>query len=476
LNDLLVQNRLQVLQAFQHAPEGPLANIHTHPTTLHIEAIQSNRQAGNNMLDELQAASRENGSAELFTAMQVARAAFREKIDATVKAIQSGDFSPTTMATFLAAGRAEGAAAVKATQEMRSFYQRQGQIAYEEAQRRFSIALWVVVGIAIFLGVPASWMTFALFQRLKSGFKQADDTATVISEGDLSQPVRFSGRDEISALLGHMEGMRTKLHDLLTQVRGGSDRIANSASEVASGTLDLSNRTEQQAGELEKTASASEELTSTVQNNAENAAQANALATAASSLATRGGEVVSQVVTTMEAINTSSRKIVDIIGVIDGIAFQTNILALNAAVEAARAGEQGRGFAVVASEVRSLAGRSAEAAKEIKSLISDSVDKVGVGTNQVAQAGHTMQEIVSGIQRVAEIVSEIANASREQSAGIAQINKSVTQLDGVTQQNAALVEETSATSSALQEQAHQLARLAASFKLTSESSQRMLNY
>jgi methyl-accepting chemotaxis protein len=273
-----------------------------------------------------------------------------------------------------------------------------------------------------------------------------------------------------------MEGMRTKLHDVLTRVRGGSDMIATSASEVARGTLDLSHRTEQQAGELEKTASASEELTSTVQHNAENAAQANSLATAASSMATRGGVVVSQVVTTMEAINASSRKIVDIIGVIDGIAFQTNILALNAAVEAARAGEQGRGFAVVASEVRSLAGRSAEAAKEIKSLISDSVDKVGIGTNQVAQAGSTMQEIVSGIQRVADIVGEIASASREQSAGIAQINQSVTQLDSVTQQNAALVEETSATSSALQEQAHQLARLAASFKLMSGSNQQLLTH
>jgi methyl-accepting chemotaxis protein len=248
-------------------------------------------------------------------------------------------------------------------------------------------------------------------------------------------------------------------------VRHGSDAIASASSEVATGTHDLSNRTEQQASSLEQTASASEELASTVQHNAESAAQANQLAREASDVAARGGAVVAQVVDTMDAINTSSRKIVDIIGVIDGIAFQTNILALNAAVEAARAGDQGRGFAVVAAEVRSLAQRSATAAKEIKGLIDDSVDKVGRGTEQVSQAGSTMQEIVTGIQQVAHIVSEIAAASREQSAGIAQINQAVTQLDGVTQQNAALVEQTSAASSALQEQARQLAALAASFKL-----------
>ena len=304
-----------------------------------------------------------------------------------------------------------------------------------------------------------------LLSRLRAGFKLADETATSIAAGDLSNAVPHAGGDEIGHLLGQMDIMRTNLKKVISQVRNGSDAIASAASEVATGTLDLSNRTESQASSLEQTAAATEQLASTVQNNADNASQANQLAVNASAVATQGGAVVSQVVSTMQAINTSSRKIVDIISVIDGIAFQTNILALNAAVEAARAGEQGRGFAVVASEVRSLAGRSAEAAREIKTLISDSVDKVGVGTQQVAQAGATMQEIVSGIQRVADIVGEIATASREQSAGLAQINQAVTQLDGVTQQNAALVEETSAASSALQEQARDLATLAASFKL-----------
>ena len=465
LNDILVQNRLQILLAFQHAPDGPLATIHAHPTTLHIEAIEANRNKADQALQKLEAAAVINGSGDLYATMKAQRAAWREKLNLTLNAVKAGDFSPPTMAAFLAAGRNEGEAAVKATVALRVFYEQQAQSAYEAAQSRYQLALIVFTAIVMVMGVPASWITFSLFRRLKSGFKLADDTASAIAGGDVSQPVPHDGRDEIADLLGHMEVMRTRLHELLARVRSGSDMIATSASEVASGTLDLSNRTEQQAGELEKTASASEELNSTVQHNADSAAQANALAAAASQSASRGGAVVAQVVSTMEAINTSSRKIVDIIGVIDGIAFQTNILALNAAVEAARAGEQGRGFAVVASEVRSLAGRSAEAAKEIKSLISDSVEKVGVGTQQVAKAGTTMQEIVSGIQRVADIVGEIAMASREQSAGIAQINQSVTQLDGVTQQNAALVEQTSATSSALQEQAHQLAELAASFKL-----------
>jgi methyl-accepting chemotaxis protein len=469
LNDILIQNRLQILLAFQHAPDGPLASIHEHPTTLHIDAIESNRSKADAGLKKLEATSATNGSGALFATMKTHRDAWREKLNATLNAIKAGDFSPPTMAAFLATGRIEAEAAVKATVALRNFYEKQAQSAYEEAQARYRLALIVFGSVILLMGLPASWITFTLFQRLNSGFKLADDTASAIAGGDVSQPVQHAGRDEIAALLGHMEIMRARLNEILSRVRGGSEMIATSASEVASGTLDLSNRTEQQAGELEKTASASEELNSTVQHNADSAAQANTLAAAASQSATRGGMVVAQVVATMEAINTSSRKIFDIIGVIDGIAFQTNILALNAAVEAARAGEQGRGFAVVASEVRSLAGRSAEAAKEIKSLISDSVEKVGVGTQQVAQAGTTMQEIVSGIQRVADIVGEIAMASREQSAGIAQINQSVAQLDGVTQQNAALVEQTSATSSALQEQAQQLAQLAASFKLHARS-------
>jgi methyl-accepting chemotaxis protein len=465
----IVQNRMQVLLAFQHAPDGPLASIHNHPTSAHTDAIDANRVEANRIFKEMEA--RVSGPEEktILDATQTSRVAWRDKLDQVVKAINSGDFSPATMAFFLQAGREEGDAAVKTLIVFRDFQVKQANDAYKAADDRYHDALLVFVLAVLLGGVPALVLTFMLLTRLRLGFKLADETASAIADGDLSRAVPSSGSDEIGHLLGQMEIMRSNLHRVIGQVRNGSDAIASAASEVATGTLDLSSRTESQASSLEQTAAASEQLASTVQNNAENASQANQLASSASDVASRGGAVVSQVVETMQAINASSHKIVDIIGVIDGIAFQTNILALNAAVEAARAGEQGRGFAVVASEVRSLAGRSAEAAREIKTLISDSVEKVGVGTQQVAQAGATMQEIVGGIKRVADIVGEIASASHEQSAGIAQINQAVTQLDGVTQQNAALVEETSAASSALQEQARELATLAASFKLGSQA-------
>jgi methyl-accepting chemotaxis protein len=252
---------------------------------------------------------------------------------------------------------------------------------------------------------------------------------------------------------------------IVQQVRRGTETIGTASREIAAGNIDLSSRTELQASSLEKTASAMEQLTSTVKQNADNAREANALAATASSVALKGGEVVSQVVGTMGEINTSASKIADIIGVIDGIAFQTNILALNAAVEAARAGEQGRGFAVVASEVRNLAQRSAAAAKEIKTLISDSVEKVERGSKLVGQAGVTMDEVVTSVKRVTDIMSEIANASAEQSAGIAQVNTSIIEMDGMTQQNAALVEEAAAAAQSLQDQAGELARVVSIFKL-----------
>lgn len=463
--DKIVQNRLQILLAFQHAPDGPLASIHNHPTSTHIDAIVANRSEANRLFKLMEASVSGDEEKAVFETTKNARAPWRDKLDKTVKAVEAGDFSPATMAFFLQAGRTEGEAAIKALYDYRDHQVKKAQIAYQAADSRYSNAIWVFTLAIVLGGAPAMLMTVMLLARLQSGFKLADATATAIAAGDLSHSVPHTGSDEIGHLLGQMDIMRSNLHRVISQVRIGSDAIASASSEVATGTQDLSSRTESQASSLQETAAASEELASTVQNNADNANQAKQLAASASEVASRGGEVVAQVVQTMEAINTSSRKIVDIIGVIDGIAFQTNILALNAAVEAARAGEQGRGFAVVASEVRSLAGRSAEAAREIKTLITDSVDKVGVGTEQVSRAGVTMQEIVAGIQTVASIVSEIAAASSEQSTGIAQINQAVTQLDGVTQQNAALVEETSAASSALQEQARALAKLASSFTL-----------
>ena len=294
-----------------------------------------------------------------------------------------------------------------------------------------------------------------------------------IGQGDLSQPLLLPDRkDEIGVISRSVEFMRNSLVGIVGNVRQGTDTIATASSQIAAGNQDLSSRTEQQASSLEETAASMEELTSTVKQNADNARQANQLAVSASSVAVKGGAVVSQVVQTMNAINTSSKKIVDIIGVIDGIAFQTNILALNAAVEAARAGEQGRGFAVVAAEVRSLAQRSAAAAKEIKTLIGDSVDKVGEGSRQVAEAGQTMDEIVGSVKRVTDIMAEIEAASREQTQGIEQINQAITQMDQVTQQNAALVEEAAAAAASLQEQAQGLSQVVGVFQLGSEQGNR----
>jgi len=288
--------------------------------------------------------------------------------------------------------------------------------------------------------------------------------AKEISDGNLSNQIAVKAGDT-SSLLSALNLMQNNLHELVQHIKSAADSISTGAKEIASGNTDLSSRTEQQASSLEETASSMEELSSTVKQNAENAKQANQLAAAASGVAIKGGQVVGEVVGTMSSINESSRKIVDIISVIDGIAFQTNILALNAAVEAARAGEQGRGFAVVAAEVRNLAQRSAAAAKEIKQLIGDSVDKVDGGTKLVAQAGETMEEIVNSVKRVTDIMGEIAAASAEQSSGIDQINNAVTQMDEVTQQNAALVEQAAAAAESLEEQAQDLTESVSVFKL-----------
>ena len=293
----------------------------------------------------------------------------------------------------------------------------------------------------------------------------AVEVAQRVAAGELTSRVVVEGRDETSELLQALKDMNDSLVKTVGQVRSGTETIALASQEIASGNADLSARTETQASSLGETASSMGSLTSTVKQNADNARQANQLAVSASSVAEKGGQVVSQVVDTMGSIKASSSKIVDIIGVIDGIAFQTNILALNAAVEAARAGEQGRGFAVVASEVRNLAQRSASAAKEIRGLITDSVAKVDAGGRLVDEAGTTMQEIVQGITRVTDIMSEIASASAEQTVGIEQVNEAITQMDGVTQQNAALVEEAAAAAGSLQEQAATLAQLVSVFNV-----------
>ena len=326
--------------------------------------------------------------------------------------------------------------------------------------------IMMVLGfVALLCGiVGATIITRSLLKQLGGEPNYAAEVAGRIATGDLTVTIHTHEHDQTSMLVA-MKVMRDSIPDIVRQVRVATDTISTSSAEIASGNLELSSRTEEQASSLEETAASMEQLTSTVKQNAENSRQANQLSQKASEVAVKGGAVVAQVVDTMGSINESSRKIVDIISVIDGIAFQTNILALNAAVEAARAGEQGRGFAVVASEVRNLAQRSASAAKEIKDLISKSVENVEIGTKLVDGAGVTMKEVVDSISRVTDIVAEITHASQEQSQGISQVNEAVIQMDNVTQQNAALVEEASAAASSMESQAFNLTKLVSIFKL-----------
>ncbi|WP_432380063.1 methyl-accepting chemotaxis protein [Duganella sp. P38] len=335
--------------------------------------------------------------------------------------------------------------------------------AIDAANSRANTLLMVLAALMVAIGSVAAWI---ISRSVTEPLKSALDIATTVANGDLTTqfPAR-TNKDEIGDLMQALRGMNDALRNVVSQVQTGTHTIATASNQIASGNMDLSQRTEEQASSLEQTASSMEELTSTVRQNAENARQANQLAQAASAVAEKGGAIVGQVVDTMGSINDSSRKIFDIISVIDGIAFQTNILALNAAVEAARAGEQGRGFAVVASEVRNLAQRSAGAAKEIKELIGNSVEQVDIGSKLVQQAGSTMDDVVSSVRRVTDIMGEITSASSEQSIGIDQVNTAIGQMDSVTQQNAALVEQAAAAAASMQEQAARLADVASSFKL-----------
>ena len=405
---------------------------------------------------------------ELFTALTTARSKYVVAQDLFVARMTAGrgeeaknilllDIKPLQLTYF--------SALETLAQYQTSLMQESGK---EVVDAYESSVVWLL-GLAIGAILFGAFVAWAITRSITVPLNEAVRIAQTVASGDLSSNIVVHSKDETGRLLQALKDMNANLQKIVSEVRTGTDTIATASSEIASGNLDLSSRTEQQASSLEETASSMEELTSTVQQNADNARQANSLAMTASEVARKGGSVVAEVVDTMGSINESSRKIVDIIAVIDGIAFQTNILALNAAVEAARAGEQGRGFAVVASEVRSLAQRSAAAAKEIKTLIGDSVEKVGVGAKLVDQAGATMSEIVESVRRVTDIMGEISAASQEQTAGIEQINQAITQMDEVTQQNAALVEQAAAAAESLQDQATNLSQIVSVFKLSAHN-------
>jgi methyl-accepting chemotaxis protein len=358
-------------------------------------------------------------------------------------------------------------AALAVTDKAIKFQEQGATRAYEDATRMYENTRLAVIVLLVAAVAIGAGLAYAATRSITRPIAEAVTAAERVAQGDLSADIRATSTDEVGALLTALRNMNDSLVGIVSQVRNSSDSIATGSAQIASGNADLSQRTEEQASNLEETAASMEQLTATVKQNSDTARQATQLATSACAVAEQGGQAVTQVIHTMEQISASSKKIADIIGVIDGIAFQTNILALNAAVEAARAGEQGRGFAVVAGEVRSLASRSAEAAKEIKALIGESVQTVESGSATVAGAGNTMTQIVTQVRRVSDLMGEISAASGEQSQGISQVGEAVTQLDQVTQQNAALVEESAAAADSLKHQAARLAEVVSVFKLPS---------
>jgi len=429
-----------------------------------LDKVDASVQRNTKMMEELKAMINTDEGMRVFDAMTAARNGYGQARDAAIKLLRDGqaeaagqyvlkDLRPPQTKFF------DSLKAMVALQE--GLMQEAGK----EVRANKSAAFMSTVVLSSIATLTAIIIAVVITRSITIPVNRAVEVARTVAAGDLTSRIVVTTKDEVGMLLASLAEMNDNLKKIVGEVRNGTDEIASATTEVATGNMDLSSRTEQQASALEETASSMEELTSTVRQNSENARQASQLAQSATAVAVRGGDVVSQVVSTMESINTSASKIVDIIAVIDGIAFQTNILALNAAVEAARAGEQGRGFAVVASEVRNLAQRSASAAKEIKVLIGASVDRVQAGNKLVSTAGETMSEVVESVRKLTAVVGEITTAGREQETGIEQINEAITSMDSVTQQNAALVEEAAAATSALQQQASKLAQAVSIFKL-----------
>ncbi|MDB5951834.1 MAG: hypothetical protein JWR65_3689 [Massilia sp.] len=419
-------------------------------------------------LDELNKSTTDPRGQEILKAIAAIRAKFIPGQAAFIALINE-DKKENAMVNFMFSMRPQQA---KYFEQLDRFTSYQNDIMVEAGDAAAAVSRRTQL-LILLLAVGASLMSVAVAffstRSITGPLGEAVDIARRVADGDLTSVIEVGSGDETGQMMQALKHMNSSLTSIVAEVRAGTESIAVASGQIASGNLDLSTRTEQQAASLGETSGAMRQLTGTVQQNADNARQANQLAAQASEVALRGGSVVSHVIDTMGSITASSKKIVDIIGVIDSIAFQTNILALNAAVEAARAGEQGRGFAVVASEVRNLAQRSAAAAKEIKALIGDSVDKVREGSTLVQQAGVTMEEVVASVRRVTDIMGEITSASEEQSIGIANVNHSILEMDETTQQNAALVEEAAAAAASMQGQAAKLARVVSVFKLDQEA-------
>ncbi|OZI68681.1 methyl-accepting chemotaxis protein [Bordetella genomosp. 1] len=427
------------------------------------EAADSTKRASQ-LQQQIEPLIQSDEEKRIWADLGTARTAYLSSRDRSYKAKQDGDIAAATRIfeqEYLQASRRFIDVITQLQELQRNAIDAQAA-SIDSAYR--SANLWMVV-LGVVAVVSGLLLAVLLTRGITRPLAQAVRVARTVASNDLTSRITATSRDEIGELMGALQTMNANLAGTVTRIRSGVENIASASSQIAAGNADLSSRTEQQAASLEETAASMEQLSSTVKQNAESARQANQLAAAASDTASRGGATVTEVVGTMSAISASSVKIADIVSVIDGIAFQTNILALNAAVEAARAGEQGKGFAVVAAEVRSLAQRSAQAAKEIKTLIEDTVHKIGQGSDSAERAGATMQDILSAVQRVTDIMGEIAAASAEQADGIEQVNRAVAQMDEVTQQNAALVEEAAAAAGSMQDQAADLRGAVSAFKL-----------
>ncbi|MDO8774214.1 MAG: methyl-accepting chemotaxis protein [Burkholderiaceae bacterium] len=459
IQKLLLRNRLAIAVSLVTPTPETIT-----PNTAEVEA---NIAAISKVWDAYMAIPLHPDEAKLATAFAENRSKFvQQGLRPAIAALRANDINEANRLV-VAAVRPLYAPVNEGIEALMKFQLDDAKNGYAAAVERYTTIRIVSIS-SILAGVLfAILFGAALIRGIARSLHHAVDISHAIAQGDLNQTIHSEGRDEVAQLLQALAAMQTNLAKVVSTVRIGSESVATASAQIASGNHDLSSRTEQQASALEETAASMEELSSTVKQNADSARQANQLALSASTTAVQGGEVVAQVVGTMKDINDSSKRIADIISVIDGIAFQTNILALNAAVEAARAGEQGRGFAVVAREVRSLAARSAEAAKEIKSLINATVERVEQGTVLVDQAGTTMTAVVSAIKRVTDLMGEISAASNEQSQGVSQVGEAVAQMDQVTQQNAALVEEMAAAASSLKAQAQDLVGTVAVFKLAS---------
>lgn len=430
------------------------------------EIIADSRKAIDEVIDELGKFMQGEKEKAAYDSILEHRKIARPQLKAVIQLVDEGKEEEAIAALKIAQASVDRW--LVSAQDMVNLQKQIADTYNEDTQTESKSALNLIVGLAIAAIAIGIVLGMFITRSVTRPIREAIKITETVASGDLRGVIEVHSQDETGQLMQALKVMNDSLINIVRQVRNCTDAISVGASEIAAGNIDLSSRTEQQAGSLEETASSMEELTGTVRQNADNARQANQLAATASDTATRGGTVVNQVVDTMGSINASAKKIVDIIGVIDGIAFQTNILALNAAVEAARAGEQGRGFAVVASEVRNLAQRSAAAAKEIKTLIGDSVEQVDIGAKLVDQAGATMMEVVDSVKRVTDVVSEISAASQEQTEGIDQINIAIAQMDQVTQQNTALVEEAASAAESLQQQANVLVEAVSIFKLAGD--------